>query len=137
MKQTFIVGLALAALACTAYRSNTAIVHQVQRQCDTLHFHCSDTTEMQGDVKLWPNQNGLMGLHCLTTSDGNRIDCCLDSISISVVRQNDFFYGKLHSCYDDNDYSIKLLLSTTNLTIIFDSEEHPFLNDSLEFIQDR
>ena len=137
MKQTFIVGLALAALACTAYRSNTALVRQAQGKSDTLYFHSIDTTEMRGNVKLWPNQNGLLGLHCLTTPDGNRIDCCLDSISISAVGYNDFFFGKLHSCYDDQNYSIRLLLSLPNLTIIFESEEHPFLNDSLEFILDR
>lgn len=136
MKQVAIVGLVLVAFACSVHSSETSRIQRATIQHDTLYFHCADSAMVVGNIKLWPDRGGLQGVHCMTAFNGNRIDCCLDSISITVTGQDGVLVGNMHSCYDDQDYPIKLQLSGKTLTLTFGHEEHPFLANSIEFIKD-
>jgi|WetSurMetagenome_2_1015567.scaffolds.fasta_scaffold143940_2 hypothetical protein len=72
--------------------------------------------------------DSLIGNHCLTYSNGDKIDCCVDenSIFLKLDSQGNYF-GVLKSCYDYTPHQISILLK--NDTLIFKIyDNHVFLD---------
>ena len=72
--------------------------------------------------------DSMLGNHCFTSFDGNRIDCCIDSKSLFLKRKsNDIFNGFMVSCYDDKHYPISIEVTKGKIQFIFVKDDHEFM----------
>lgn len=76
----------------------------------------------------------IQGEHCFVVSDGNKIDCCDEGISIQIYLVKDSNYeGYLKSFYDDNIYKIQVSFIEDCFTLLFIDDIHPFIPKSIIF----
>ncbi len=73
----------------------------------------------------------LFAKHCFVMASGNRIDCCVDDISINLIKSGKNTYsGKLHSCYDQEYYDMELSMSSRESRVSID-DSYPFIKSWL------
>jgi hypothetical protein len=89
--------------------------------------YCSLTLETNGD--------SLIGYHCFTAYNGNRIDWCDDKENtlFTIRNNNHTFTGFMYDCYANDTLKIKIIsISQEQIQLIY-LTPHSFLKDTLIF----
>jgi len=80
------------------------------------------------------SSDSLKGEHCFVSSNGNRIDCCLEETSLFLSKTSENSYkGILKSCYRDTIHSIEINTIDKELKLIFINDDHEFLEREVKF----
>jgi uncharacterized protein YecT (DUF1311 family) len=80
--------------------------------------------------------DSLLGNHCFTSRNGNRVDCCPQSEGYSLHLKRtraQTFEGSLADCYEGETHSVTIVRRGENIVLAFTEEPHPFAPDTLEF----
>ena len=100
---------------------------QVNEETETIIYHLKDSLRAY-TLKINFISDSLIGNHCFTYNNGDKIDCCYDenSIFLKLNSQGNYF-GVIKSCYDYTHHQISILLR--NDTLIFKIfNDHVFLD---------
>ncbi len=89
---------------------------QVKRKVEIIKL-CNGYNSLE----LIKQNNTIIGKHCFIFNDGKRVDCCEDDKkTISLKKgKNNIWFGNLKSCYDNDNFKIKLIKLSNNNYIFY------------------
>lgn len=90
-------------------------------------------------VELKQVGDSLFGHHCFISKNGNRIDCCYGTNNTSIrlrIESSGVYKGTLKDCYDEDTHDIEIMVKGKGFILKFTKKSHPFVADSLTFIED-
>ena len=124
MKSQSIILILSFLVSCSAV-SNEKQVNTLDDKALTNKYYSLDSLLV---VDIAFKSDSLIGIHCFTSVDGNRIDCCIEKQSLFLKRKsNDIYVGYMISCYDEKSYPITIEAVKEKMRFLIVNDDHEFM----------